>query len=57
MPIAIATGCQIGQCCNYSGIVNYHNRIYCLVPKWILVVQVCATNALTWECQVNWDIN
>ena len=30
MPIAIATGCQIGMCCNYSGIVNYHNRIYCV---------------------------
>ena len=28
MAIAIATGCQIGQCCDYSGIVNYHNRIY-----------------------------
>jgi hypothetical protein len=29
MTIAIATDCQIGQCGNYSGIVNYHHRIYC----------------------------
>ena len=27
-----ATDCQIGLCCNCSGIVNYHNRIYCWFP-------------------------